>query len=211
MKECGEIMKSIVYTFFAFLIFITVPKLVSAEEFDNYIGFGIGESSVGFSGSTDKVDDTDTSFKIFGGAVINPNFALELGYIDFGEFSAHYPFLDETDTFEGSAIFAAAIGQFDIAEQVRFFVKMGLAYWSMDFEVDFNIAPFYGSGDGSGLGIFYGCGINFKVSDQVSIRAEWEHYNDVGDGVDITFPGFGSLEVEGGDVNVLSVALAYYF
>lgn len=218
MKEwCGK-MKSIVCTFFVVLIFITVPKLASAEEFNTYVGFGIGESSYEiFSSDADKLEDTDTSFKIFGGVDLNPNLAAEFGFINFGEFSAEYsePLIpyDETDKAHGAAFFATVKGQANITEQLALFAKLGFDIWYVNFEADgsFSGTPFSGSGNGAGLNILYGVGINLKVTDQVSIRAEWEQYKNVGDGVDVDFPGAGTAEVDGEDIDVLGVALSYHF
>ena len=186
----------------------------SAEEFGKYIGIGIGQSSLDVSDpDADSIDDTDTSLKIFVGADINPNFAVEFGYIDFGEFSAHYPLYDENDCAEGSALFATAICQADITGQFRLFGKLGFAYWDVDFTADATIlgTPISASGDGTGMDLLYGIGINSKATDQISIRAEWEQYKDVGDGVDVTIPGVGSVELEGEDLDVLGVALIYNF
>lgn len=151
--------------------------------------------------------------QIFGGVDINPNFSAEFGYIDFGEFSAHYPLYDETDRAEGSALFVAAVGQANITEQLRLFGKVGFDYWNVDISADATYlgTPISGSGDGTGIDLLYGIGLNFKATDRLSIRAEWERYKDVADGVDITFAGLGSIEVEGEDVDVLGVALLYNF
>ena len=63
-----------------------------------YAGIGLGQSKIDFGGtpvpvfgatsSTLTVDDTDSSFKAFGGYRFNRYLALEAGYVDFGSFSA---------------------------------------------------------------------------------------------------------------------------
>ncbi|MFT3859689.1 MAG: outer membrane beta-barrel protein [Aquabacterium sp.] len=65
-----------------------------------YIGGTIGQSkiSVDFPG----FDETDTGYKIYGGYQINPNFALELGYANFGEASHSFPAKFEADAFYGA-------------------------------------------------------------------------------------------------------------
>lgn len=207
-------MKSILFALITILTFVTTHNAASAEELGKYIGVGIGQSSLDVSDpGADSIDDTDTSFKIFGGAEINPNFAAEFGYIKFGEFSAHYPLFDETDTAEGGAIFATAIGQANITEQVGLFGKLGFAYWNLDFKADATYlgTPVYASGDGNGIDLLYGIGINFKATDQISIRAEWEQYSGVGDGVDVTISGIGSVELKGEDVEVMGIAMLFNF
>jgi OOP family OmpA-OmpF porin len=178
------------------------------------MGIGIGQSSIDISDPyADRIDDTDTSLKIFGGAEINPNFAVEFGYINFGEVSAHYPLYDETDRFEGSALFAAAVGQVNVTEQLRLFGKMGLNFWKVDVSANATYlgSPVSGSGDGTGMSILFGVGVSFKASNQLSIRLEWEQYQNVGDGVDLTAPGYGSIEIDGEDVQVVGAALIYNF
>ena len=207
-------MKSIIIALFTIVTFVTNVPSVSAEATGKYIGFGFGQSSLDISDpSADRIDDTDTSLKIFGGTNINPNFAVKFGYIDFGEFNAHYPLYDENDSAEGSAFFATAIGLANLTEQLSLLGKVGFNFWNVDYSANATIlgTPISASGDGTGIDLLYGIGINFKATDQISIRAEWEQYKDVGDGVDLTISGYGSVEMEGEDVDVLSVALTYSF
>ncbi len=66
---------------------LTSASAVGAET---NIGVAIGESEPDLDTSgADRVDDTDTSFKIFFGRDA-PNFAAEFGFVDLGEASANF-------------------------------------------------------------------------------------------------------------------------
>jgi len=207
-------MKTTVIALCTILTFVTTVPIVSAEAIVKYIGCGFGQSSLDISDQdADSVDDTDTSFKLFAGISPNPNFALELGYADLGEYSAHYPSYDETDRAEADAFFATAIFLATLTDHVSLLGKIGFADWHVDCSVDLTAwgTRLSASGDGNGIDLIYGIGINLKAMDQLSIRAEWERYKDVGDGVDITFEGHRVGELEGEDVDVLGLALTFSF
>ena len=57
-----------------------------------YIGGALGQSSFDVEcARTTSCDDSDSSWKIFGGYQFNKHFALEFGYADLGETTASVP------------------------------------------------------------------------------------------------------------------------
>lgn len=211
-------MKTIVYVLAA-IVFLSLSSahasfaggLITAGS--GYVGAGIGSAKVDIGDSgADRIDDTDTSFKIFGGMDINPNLAIEGGYINFGEVSAHYPLFDETDRFEGSALFLTGVGKVDLTKQLYVQGKIGLALWFVDFNADAVVGvPISASGDGNGFSPMFGLGAGFKVNDQLSVLVELERYLNVGDDVTVTIPGIGSAQIDGEDVDNIGAALIYKF
>lgn len=186
----------------------------SAAGNKTYVGFIAGQTKVDISSSgADAINDTDTSFKLFAGTDINPNLAFEFGYIDFGNYGAHYPLYNETDSFEGNALFVTAIGKAMVANNLSLYAKIGFDYWRGKADANATVSgiPVSGSGDGTGLSPVFGFGLNFDVTDRLALRAEWERYSDVGDGVNVTFSGLGSVKLTGSDVDVLGVGLQYQF
>jgi len=207
-------MKKRVVTLFAVVAIICNAHYSFANGSDGYIGIGFGQSSLDISDpGADKIDDTDTSLKIFGGFDLNPNFSAEFTYIDFGKFSAHFPLFDEADRTEGNAFSATAIGRIKIAEKVHLFGKLGFAFWNVDLSANATVlgTPISASGDGNGIDPLFGVGISFSPTNRVSVRVDWEQYKDVGDGTDLTVPGVGSVEIDGEDVDVIGGALIYSF
>lgn len=191
------------------LLFSTFPLVSNA----GYFGVGLGSSSIDFSDEgADRIDDEDSYTKFFGGFEINEYLTGELGYVDFGEFSAHYNFLDETDTASGTAFLASALlnGNFD--QSVSGFFRVGLSFWDVDYDVEADFfGPIRGSGSGTGNELFYGLGLNYQASDNFLIRGEFEKYSDIGKGVNVSIANVGSVETEGSDVELLGIGLIFLF
>lgn len=185
-----------------------------ALDGETYFGVGLGKSSLDLSDpSADKIDDSDTYLKIFGGKRINESMNIEFGYVKFGEYSAHYPAFDETDKADASALFASVVGKANVANNISVIGRIGLDYWIADISAKATVlgVPVSGSGDGSGISLFFGFGMEMAISSKSAIRLEFERYNNVADGIDVTFPGFGSTEVDGEDVDLMGVSILHNF
>ena len=81
---------------------LAIPLGASAQESPWYIGGSIGQSRVkldtgglssdlaaaGMADTGFSANETDTGLKLFGGYRFHPNFSVEGGYVELGEFSA---------------------------------------------------------------------------------------------------------------------------
>jgi OmpA-OmpF porin, OOP family len=159
------------------------------EDAGFYIGGHFGQSDV------KELDETDTSWKILGGYQINRNFAVELGYIDFGKITLSGP--GGTATFESTAFELMAVAGVPVADRFSIYGKFG--FYRADSELNFNIPALGGAFSGSETNndITFGVGARFDVTRNLGIRAEWQRYSDVGDGAT--------------DIDVMSVGVIYRF
>ena len=91
-----------------FLLLVFHPGLWAAEAVPSgYVGLGFGAAKIddldtsiedencadviAFGGTCSvSSDDSDTGYKIFGGWKVNPNFSVELSYVDLGEATIDY-------------------------------------------------------------------------------------------------------------------------
>lgn len=190
------------------------PPVVSA----GYFGVGLGGTQVDVdtSGAADRVDETDKYFKVFAGIKINPeiypNLNFEFGYVDFGEYSAHFPAFDESDTARASAITVSMVGNGDLNEDLSVFFRLGMHFWNAEYEIegDFN-GPVSGSGEGTGNSTLVGAGFDYKLTPKAIIRLEFEKYKDVAEEVTVGVENFGSVDTAGSDVDLLGLAIIYMF
>ncbi len=169
------------------VVFAALFALSPSVFAQGYVGIGFGQASADIDaapivGVPPMVDDEDTSFKIFGGAMLNQNFGLEVGYADFGEMSVTW---DDgvdyiKDAAEASAFYAAAIGMLPINEQAGLFAKFGFARWDLDLQETSSIPGVGGSLSESGTDPMFGIGAQFAVNN-VLLRAEFERFMDIGD------------------------------
>jgi OOP family OmpA-OmpF porin len=169
-----------------------------------YIGgsFGQGEIDIDCTGTT-SCDDSDTSWKIFGGYHINRNFAVEVGYGALGEVKASTPpfgGIPAADVkIETNAWEVVGIGSLPIADRFSLFGKVGL--YGADTDIDVAFAGFGTVTDtDDNVGLTFGFGARYDFTRNFGVRAEWQRYSDV------KASDFGEF-----DVDVMSVGIVFRF
>ena len=160
-----------------------------------YVGAGIGTTEVSEESIEEfTADDSDNGFKIFGGYSFNEFFAVEASYFDLGQASGTIedPFFGDFDFEVGvSGLSGAVVGRIPAGEMFSVFGKIGFAQYDLDFDV--TIDGESGSDSESESDMIYGGGIGLGIG-AFELRAEYE-----------------VLNVEDGDVNMISVSGLYRF
>ena len=175
---------------------------------------------VNFDGSRSSDSDKNAfGYKLFGGYTFYENIAVEFSYIDIGEVdansSASGTFYDALDNSIDGNLFASAKANVDaftldvnlsvpMTSVFALIVKAGVyaADTKMELDAGGDIPGVEGvnySRTDSSNGLHYGIGVNFKVTDAIGLRAEWERLSQV--------------EANDGDsdVDLLSAAVIYNF
>jgi len=158
-------------------IAISSAFVATANAGNMYAGVKAGS----VSNSVPGLSESSTSFGVFGGYTINPNFAVELGYTDLGSVGGLINF---------SAIDLSAVGTFPVSGQFSLYGKLGMAS-TTESALGFSV---------SRTDVTYGVGGEYKVSETVGIRLGWDHY---GFGDDVTFIK--------GDSSLISVSGVFKF
>ncbi|MEQ6888370.1 outer membrane beta-barrel protein [Halomonas sp. CS7] len=172
-----------------------------------YLGVGLGHASldndtldflddVGFS-----TDDSDTGYKLFGGYQFNPNFAVEAGYVDFGEYTASGAEAGDSAKLKlgVDGFTAALVGKLPIENGFSVHGKLGMIAWDGDLNFNANIGgqSYRATGGEDGTDPFYGIGAEYVV-DQVMLRAEVERYDISDSGEDF-------------EIDLISASIGYRF
>lgn len=151
-----------------------------------YLGAGIGHSKLdndtldwlGDNGV--NTDDSDTGYKLFVGYQFNPNFAIEAGYVNFGEFTANAAAGRDNANLElGIDGFTGAlIGKLPIQNGFSVFGKLGMVVWDADLSGSATVSgqSFREKGSEDGTDPFYGIGAEYEIN-QIMIRTEYERYD----------------------------------
>jgi OmpA-OmpF porin, OOP family len=160
-----------------------------------YMGAGVGSTKIDDDGFDDiDFDDSDTGFKVFGGYSFNQNFAIEASYFDFGEASGSFDDFGDSVNFDvgvsGFGVFA--VGMLPLGDTFSLFGKLGYASYDIDAHVDI-VGVGSGSSSDSQSDMMYGAGGALSFG-QFAVRAEFE-----------------SINVDGGDANMISVSGLYRF
>lgn len=143
---------------------------------EGYFGVGYGSSEMKDASAAligTRFDDRDKTFRVFGGFQFNPNAALELGYVDFGEFTGKVG-NTVTDRWEASAFDLSLVGKLPFGN-FSLQGKVGLAFWKVDDAFVGN------SASESGTDLTYGVGLQYDFTKAFGLRVDWQKYMDVGD------------------------------
>lgn len=177
-----------------------------------YFGFGAGQAkgrdwdaarlassfaAQGVVATQTTSDDTDMGFKAFGGYQINKYFALEGGYTQLNDFTAHgtssTPSVDKVYQAQGNnAWILAAVGTLPLTKNFSIFGKIGADSWKIQTttvitatNTDFTRTV---SVD-RGVDPYYGVGASYALTDNLEVRGEFERYDFGGPKIDFLSAG----------------------
>jgi OmpA-OmpF porin, OOP family len=186
---------------FAMLPFAGSALAQDAHHF--YVGGQLGQAKVkdfcdGTSGTGISCDEKDMSWKILGGYQVNRNFSVELGYIDFGKVKAH----DATDTVtvKAHAFDLMGVGILPFADRFSVYGKLGVYHGTADAHVRLGSLGVSDSESDDSTDLTFGLGASFDITRQVTARAEWQRYSDV-----------GGSDIGKTDVDVISLGVLFHF
>lgn len=175
-----------------FMFVIGLCALVSntqaAEKIGGYVGAGggLGNSQIAKEygeNSYDSIDSKDTSasaYKVFVG-YSERAWGAELAYHSFGTFKTegtytYYYTYKFSDQFTTTAISAAAIGKAPINQDLIFIGKLGVASATTKYECNQSCTT--SSASEKSIVPLLGLGVQYKLSDEFALRAEWEVIGD---------------------------------
>jgi len=171
-----------------------------------YVGLGIGQSTIdtGVSATTGtaSLDEEGTALKVFAGYEINKYIAVEAHYLDAGEASltgntgdtfvadgTAYVFTSNNVSINAEAISYGLSGVFTYPLHQYFapFAKLGFQKWDIDATVSNGSSSASITDDGTGA--LFGVGVRADITENISVRAEFERY-DIDDDLDIVSASF---------------------
>jgi OOP family OmpA-OmpF porin len=167
---------------------------------------GINASLIGAGASTTSLshDNKDGSYKVFGGYQINPNFAVEAGYFNLGEFgfkSTTNPTGSLDGRFKIDGMNVDLVGTMPVNNQLSLMGRVGMhnARTRDTFRGTGAMAARNANPDDRDTNYKAGFGFSYKFSESISLRGELERYR-VSDAV-------GSKA----NINVASLSLVFPF
>jgi len=153
------------------LVLVTFGMMTAALAGEAYIGAGVGKTGIKDSEQGITFDETDNSFKIYGGFRFLKFFGVEGSYVDLGAPSD--TIAGDKVTIDTTAWDAFAVGVLPLGF-LEIFGKVGMVAWDADIDVSGAIS---GSDSDSGTDPAYGVGVAFKLGKLFAIRAEYERFD----------------------------------
>jgi opacity protein-like surface antigen len=162
-----------------------------------YVGGGVGQFNLKLDDfdqtdeAVERLDDDDTAWKAFVGYRMNPFFALEVAYVDFGRprdrFETSGSDGDFTADISGFAPYV--IGTFPVGP-IELFGKIGYYFYDIDASIDLDDGPDFDSSS-SEQDLTWGGGVGMTFFERLNARLEYERIDsDVIDDADaIWFSG----------------------
>lgn len=137
------------------------------DTIGGYIGASVGQTDPSVSDL-----DSSTGYRVFGGYMFSPNYGVEVGYTDAGEFDGKGAFAGTS--VEATGAYVAAVGSMPLSDRVSLFGKAGFFHYEFDALVNGNTVQ---SDDGTEL--MLGIGVNYAVTPSVAVGAEYNTVSDV--------------------------------
>jgi OOP family OmpA-OmpF porin len=159
--------------FMALLLVLTAAPLEVHAGDGFFVGGSIGSANLDDDFDGLEVDDDTTSFRIVAGWQVNRYFALEAGYHDFGDFEQNFTI----DGAQGKAKLSddgftlCAIGSYPVADRIDIFGRAGMFFWDGDAEIN-NVSQ----ATPEDTNPFFGAGLNYAISSQFLVSADWTRY-----------------------------------
>lgn len=178
---------------------LALAATASVQAADWYVGGSVGRSDykIDTTGAT-TADTKDTGYKLFAGARLSPNLAVEGGYANLGKASA------SQGTTSGSvkldAVYLDAVGILPLSPQWDLFGRLGVS--SSNLKIAGTVGTTSATDSDRSVQAHYGIGGQFNVSKTLAVRAEWERFRGkyAKNGVN-----------EKGDVDLLSIGVSIGF
>lgn len=150
-----------------------------------------------------------TGEKLWGGYRFHPNFSLEGGLVNLGEFTFHSTITAPAPgTASGkvkakNGLFIDAVGHYPLPANYSIFGKLGFYNIKTELNTTATVAgmsiPF--SRDHNGTGYHFGAGVEYQFTPDSAVRFEWERFDKVGD----------RNSTGEANIDLLSVGLMYKF
>ncbi|MEJ7808058.1 MAG: outer membrane beta-barrel protein [Telluria sp.] len=140
-----------------------------------YVGINVGTTTHTVSFDGDSGSENTTGARVYGGYQVSPRFGMEAGYVHFGKVSETEDGL--TVNFKPTAIYAAVTGTMPVSPSFNLFGKLGVSRNSATFGVTFENDSV--SMKKTSATAMFGIGVQYKMSDSMSLVAEYENFGKV--------------------------------
>jgi OOP family OmpA-OmpF porin len=158
--------------FFAVLlgaVVLVMPFVAKAEG--SYLKFGLGQSEY-----KNNFSANETAASLAYGFSIDKNFGVELGYINFGNYSESDVLGSES--LKRQAFYIAGVGSLPVTDAFSLFAKLGVAANKYDYKLDaIGVSE---SENVTKTRSMFGLGLSYNFTKQIAGTLEYQDFGKVG-------------------------------
>lgn len=225
--------KTYLFTTFS-LCLLSTTAFAGGTSAPFYVGGSFGVSS--YDNSSDQMDnldvcknaklhnqkctsdDNDNAGHIYGGLQISEGLGVEAGYVNMGDTASyHYsdPIAIKQQT-TGITLSGIAKQRLSKSSPISAYGKAGVVRWSSETTVASDNPALHGLKiTDDGYSPVLGAGVQYDMNNNISLRAGWERYYDVGEGSEIleynTDGSAAKVNTLETDVDVISAGVNFSF
>lgn len=139
-----------------------------------YFGANLVNTTYEFNSINGSFSSSDSGFRLYAGLPMNESISVEAAWIDQGDASSDYTdWGGGVESISSDGIQLSALGRLPLQTGVNLFGRIGFYMWNIDYTdvwtgggQTFNVSD-------DGMDLFYGFGVDFMASNNLSIRAEY--------------------------------------
>jgi OmpA-OmpF porin, OOP family len=154
----------------------TVAQVSAPSVSSAYVGGSLGQAELDLDCEGASCEKKDTTWRVFGGYQFHRHFSAELGYANLGEARVDFGPGDQF-TAEARAWDISAVGILPVGP-VSLIGRLGLYRANTELRDSASGE----SADDNNSGLLIGLGVQYDVTKNLGVRAEWQQYADVGHG-----------------------------
>lgn len=138
---------------------------------DVYFGADLGNSTYKAGG----VSESATGFRLYAGMHINDNLSVEGAWLNQGDSEQSYtdPWGSGTETVSLDGLQFSVLGKMPVQDNMDLFGRVGMYMWNASYEDIYNGST-WATADDDGSDIFFGLGMDYKISENMAVRAEYD-------------------------------------
>jgi len=144
--------------------FTSLSAHAADKEQGFYMGADIGRAKQNLNAGSQSSDRNSNSLNLYGGYQIDKHFAVELGYADLGKAK-----IGDASA-KTKALNADLLASTALTQDLSLYGRLGAARYDRDFST---------GGSDHTVGFKLGAGLEYKLSDQLSLRGEVTRYNNL--------------------------------
>jgi OmpA-OmpF porin, OOP family len=186
---------------------------IDQDELDFIVDDAFFSAGAPIINGSSSLEDSDTTWSVFGGYRFNPYLAIEAGYLDLGTFEYRAegtvnppgPVTSTSATaaidFSSSGFTTAVVGSIPLSESFDLHGKLGIFFSDTEFEIGVGIGGSGGSPfkvSGTDTDVYYGAGVSWYAGANWTLGLDYLLYKDVGNEDDTGETDLDSVTLQAG-------------